>query len=65
MSPRIAPTLGPNKTRTNRQVRAQIIDAIRDCYKDHFIITFAVNKNNNLRVWTRQTGSLAVSNDGG
>lgn len=50
MSPRIAPTLDPNKTRTNGQVRAQVIDLIHDWYKDNFIITFAVNKNNNLGV---------------
>lgn len=35
MSPRIAPTLDPNKTRANRQVRAQIIDVTHD--KDHLL----------------------------
>lgn len=50
VSPHIAATLDPNKTRTNRPMRAQITDVIHYWHKDNFIITFAVTNNNNLRV---------------
>lgn len=59
MSSHIAATLDPNKTRINRPTSAQIIDIFHDWRKDNFIITFAVNSDNNLCVWTRQTESFA------